>query len=214
MLEQWILNLVLGGFLGIKGPTKRVYESPISYYTVTREYKRIEPTTRVLGDPSAPTFIEVNPGKQGLAVIERRQYFRFGVPVFTQSHYKVLEQASPRLLQSAIVVNGQRIPFTRRMRFKITAYSPEELAKDPNAGDPYTTATGAKVQKGVVAVDPRMIPLGTCMYIPGYGFAKALDTGGNIKQHRIDIAVNSTQEALKWGVRFKWVYFIDCKYLR
>jgi 3D (Asp-Asp-Asp) domain-containing protein len=50
-----------------------------------------------------------------------------------------------------------------------------------------TTATGTAVRKGTVAVDPRVIPLGTRMYIPGYGYGVAEDTGGGIIGNVIDL---------------------------
>ncbi|HLA17705.1 MAG TPA: G5 domain-containing protein, partial [Dehalococcoidia bacterium] len=49
------------------------------------------------------------------------------------------------------------------------------------------TATGTAVRKGTVAVDPRVIPLGTRMYIPGYGYGVAEDTGGGIIGNMIDL---------------------------
>ncbi|WP_081328686.1 3D domain-containing protein [Neomoorella thermoacetica] len=65
------------------------------------------------------------------------------------------------------------------------------------------TATGIKVRRGVVAVDPKVIPLGTKLYIEGYGEAIAADTGGAIKGNKIDLFMDSKQEALRWGRR--WV---------
>jgi 3D (Asp-Asp-Asp) domain-containing protein len=56
-----------------------------------------------------------------------------------------------------------------------------------SAGGSGTTATGTGVYKGIVAVDPRVIPLGTRMYIPGYGYGLAADTGGAIKGNIIDL---------------------------
>jgi uncharacterized protein YabE (DUF348 family) len=49
------------------------------------------------------------------------------------------------------------------------------------------TASGAPVTKGIVAVDPRVIPLGTRLFIPGYGFAVAGDTGGGVIGNIIDL---------------------------
>jgi uncharacterized protein YabE (DUF348 family) len=51
-----------------------------------------------------------------------------------------------------------------------------------------TTATGTGVYKGIIAVDPRYIPLGTRMYVPGYGYGIAADTGGGVKGYFIDLA--------------------------
>jgi len=56
-----------------------------------------------------------------------------------------------------------------------------------SAGGSGRTATGTTVQKGTVAVDPSVIPLGTRMYIPGYGYGVAEDTGGAIIGNIIDL---------------------------
>lgn len=61
-----------------------------------------------------------------------------------------------------------------------------------------TTATGIPTGRGVVAVDPTVIPLGTRMTIPGYGEAVAADTGGAIKGLRIDVWVPTLAEAEQW----------------
>ena len=63
------------------------------------------------------------------------------------------------------------------------------------------TASGMKARYGVVAVDPRVIPLGTKLYIEGYGNAIAGDTGGAIKGNRIDLFYNSHSEAMNFGRR-------------
>ena len=53
----------------------------------------------------------------------------------------------------------------------------------------------------VIAVDPNVIPLGSQVYVEGYGYAIAGDIGGAIKGNRIDIHLPTTAEALNWGVR-------------
>lgn len=70
------------------------------------------------------------------------------------------------------------------------------------------TATGTGVYRGVVAVDPRVIPLGTRLYIDGYGEAIAADTGGAIRGNRIDLGFGSGAEALQWGRRSVTVHFL------
>ncbi|WML42510.1 ubiquitin-like domain-containing protein [Neobacillus sp. PS3-40] len=67
------------------------------------------------------------------------------------------------------------------------------------------TATGinlhANPNSKVIAVDPRIIPLGTKVYVDGYGYAVAADTGSNIKGFRIDVFFSSKAEAYRWGTR-------------
>lgn len=72
-----------------------------------------------------------------------------------------------------------------------------------------TTASGTRARVGEIAVDPGVIPLGTNVYVEGYGFARAEDTGGNIKGHTIDVYKNSKGECLNWGVRHVTVYILS-----
>jgi 3D (Asp-Asp-Asp) domain-containing protein/nuclear transport factor 2 (NTF2) superfamily protein len=64
-----------------------------------------------------------------------------------------------------------------------------------------STATGAPVGYGVVAVDPSVIPLGTRMTIPGYGEGIAADTGGAIQGAVIDLWFPTAADAAAWGRR-------------
>lgn len=94
-------------------------------------------------------------------------------------------------------------PAGKEIEMNATAYSPEE----PGLSD--STATGLKAQKGVVAVDPSFIPLGTRLYVDGYGYAIAADTGSAIKGNRIDLCYNTLQEALSFGRRKVKVKILD-----
>lgn len=77
------------------------------------------------------------------------------------------------------------------------------------------TASGVQSQRGVVAVDPSVIPLGTRLYIEGangsftYGYAIAGDTGGAIKGNRIDLYMDTKSECINFGVRNVKVYILE-----
>jgi 3D (Asp-Asp-Asp) domain-containing protein len=73
-----------------------------------------------------------------------------------------------------------------------TAYSVE-------CGD--YTATGHKVKWGIIAVDPSVIPLYSEVYIEGYGYFIALDTGEAIVGNRIDIWFPTIEDALNFGIK-------------
>ncbi|MDI6800125.1 MAG: 3D domain-containing protein [Actinomycetota bacterium] len=73
----------------------------------------------------------------------------------------------------------------------------------------YITATGAKAGFGIVAVDPRVIPLGTKVYVEGYGEAMALDTGGAIKGNKIDLCYETYDEAIRFGRRKVIVHILS-----
>ncbi len=103
--------------------------------------------------------------------------------------------------------NGQTVTFSGTRTMKGTAYNSDE----PKVGT--ITATGTTVRVGVVAVDRKVLPLGTKVYVVSndglyqYGFAIAEDTGvrGNI----IDLYMDTYEECVQFGVRDCTVYILD-----
>jgi len=94
----------------------------------------------------------------------------------------------------------------KRMKMIATAYYPG----DPLAWrDGTVTFLGQKMQRGIVAVDPKIIPLRTRLYISGYGYGYAGDTGSAIIGNRIDLGVNNAQEEKSWMHREVIVYILD-----
>lgn len=63
------------------------------------------------------------------------------------------------------------------------------------------TASGTWPAVGTVAVDPQVIPLGTKVYVEGYGEAMALDTGGLVKGNIVDVYLPTESECWQWGRR-------------
>ena len=94
---------------------------------------------------------------------------------------------------------GQTYRYSQEMNMVASAYT-------------YTgnnTASGVAPYVGAVAVDPRAIKIGTRMYIEGYGYAKAIDTGGDIKGNRIDIFMETERRCRQWGVRRVKAYILE-----
>jgi uncharacterized protein YabE (DUF348 family) len=88
-----------------------------------------------------------------------------------------------------------------------TAYSP-----GPESCGKYAdgrTYTGKKAGYGLVAVDPRVIRLGTMLYIEGYGKAEAADIGSAIKGNRIDLCYETYREAVMYGRKKVKVYILE-----
>jgi 3D (Asp-Asp-Asp) domain-containing protein len=82
------------------------------------------------------------------------------------------------------------------------AAGPGQLVVDAVAYHlPGVTASGIPVGPGVIAVDPAVIPLGTRVFVPGYGPAVAADTGSAIRGNVIDLWMPSTADARAWGRR-------------
>ena len=73
------------------------------------------------------------------------------------------------------------------LRVYAVAYNAASAGRSPDDPNYGITATGVFVTYGVVAVDPNVIPLGTKMFIPGYGYGVAADTGGAVKGNIIDL---------------------------
>jgi len=88
-----------------------------------------------------------------------------------------------------------------------TGYSASAAENGGNSSG--RSATGLKIGHGVVAVDPHFIPLGTRLYIEGYGYAVAADTGGAIKGNRIDLGHDTRHEANSVGRRSVKVRILD-----
>jgi resuscitation-promoting factor RpfB len=93
---------------------------------------------------------------------------------------------SPEHVQAAQTLpDGLNV--VRVMNVYATWYCPESAGRDDSDPSYGITSTGVPVSKGIVAVDPSVIPYGTRMYIPGYGFGEAADTGGAIVGNIIDL---------------------------
>ena len=93
--------------------------------------------------------------------------------------------------------------YSRVVRVEATAYSSAQ--SDLGA----YTATGTLCRYGVIATDPSFIPLGTRVYIPGYGYAVAEDTGGAIVGNRIDIAFDTLGECYEFGRQWIDLYILE-----
>ncbi|MHB0913822.1 MAG: 3D domain-containing protein [Armatimonadota bacterium] len=97
--------------------------------------------------------------------------------------------------------------YRRCLTMSASAYDPGPRSCGKYA-DGYT-ANGMRATKGVVAVDPRVIPLGTKLYVEGYGYCIAADTGGAIKGLRIDLCYDTYREAIRFGRKKVQVYILD-----
>jgi len=93
----------------------------------------------------------------------------------------------------------------KEMYVTATAYSPEESF--------HITAAGYNIRKHpnmkLIAVDPRVIPLGKKVWVEGYGIAVAGDTGGAIKGHKIDVLLPTTSQCIQWGRKTVKIIVLD-----
>lgn len=141
----------------------------------------------------------VQAGAPGVRVKVVRSYYKDGVPTRRDKLRESVVAARPQ-----IVATGTRGMLASRGYFAgrriiemiATGYDSGVGSNGRWAG---RTATGRRAGYGVVAVDPRFIPLGTRLYIDGYGYAVAGDTGGAIKGNRIDLCYDSHRAAMRVG---------------
>lgn len=97
---------------------------------------------------------------------------------------------------------GSNSPPSRGSRYVTlvaTGYCPCDKCNYPYGGKP--SYIGYPLGYGIAAVDPRVIPMGSRLFIPGYGYAIAADQGNAIQGSRIDLCFTSHQEALIWGMK-------------
>jgi 3D (Asp-Asp-Asp) domain-containing protein len=96
--------------------------------------------------------------------------------------------------------------YVRSLRVRATAYMPIDT---PMEGGRYTCTQRDGRSAHGIAVDPDVIPLGSHLWVPGYGHALADDVGGAIDGRRIDLRMQTYREMDDWGVRRVRVYVLQ-----
>ena len=128
----------------------------------------------------------------------------------TKQNTKQTTKQSTKKVQASPAADKAPADSTKVLEIKATAYAPGEH-DNGQWGD--KTFLGTTVRPGVVAVDPKVIPLGSRVYIEypdGTGqYAVAEDTGGAIKGNRIDIAMHSVDKAYDFGIKNVKVHVLD-----
>ncbi len=162
----------------------------------------------------AGEYVTRNPGKNGSVVRTYEVVYENGVVVSKTLVGTVRTEAVNQLIAYNEVYSfsnsrGQQVTYSSVINGVATAYIP-----DGKWG--YTTYTGNRARVGVIAVDPKVIPLGTKVYVktnkPGfgdYGFAIAWDIGGAIKGNKIDLFMESYDLSMQWGLRDVTIYVLD-----
>jgi uncharacterized protein YabE (DUF348 family) len=133
---------------------------------------------------------------------------------------KVIKKPSNKIvaqgtLKSMNLSRGGNIAYSEKIRMMSTAYTSSFRDTGKRPDDKYfgITASGTKAKRNPegyssVAVDPNVIPLGTKLYVDGYGYAIAEDVGSAIKGNKIDVYLNSDAECYRWGRRYVDVYIV------
>ena len=129
------------------------------------------------------------------------------VAIGTKVPVQPVQTAKKPSSSSIIASRGGSVPsnlsYSKAFTVEATAYALDGI-----------TATGTvpkRVEGGwsTIAVDPRVIPYGTKVYVENYGYAIAEDTGGAIKGNRVDLYMNSVSAARSWGRRNVTIYILN-----
>jgi uncharacterized protein YabE (DUF348 family) len=103
--------------------------------------------------------------------------------------------------QTITTPDGRQITYWRHIHMLASSYSAGTAGVSPSASNYGRTYTGDVMRKGIVAVDPSVIPLHSQVYVTDYGIGDALDTGSAIRSRRIDLGYDDSN-LLSWN---RWV---------
>lgn len=171
-----------------------VVEEPIKYAVVTKKDSSLAKGKEQV----------VNKGEEGLVSKEYQVVLENGKEVSR----KLISEKKTKDKQDKIVAVGTKVMATTQVASRGSAGGKEiyvtSTAYTANCnGCSGNTATGINLRNNpnakVIAVDPKVIPLGTKVYVEGYGYAIAADTGSAIKGNKIDVFFATKPEAYRWG---------------
>ncbi len=208
------------------GPMDQVYPDPRSALwsgmriTVERRDLRswmergaIAFTSQLVNDPTlyrGHQLIRQN-GQAGVRERTVREFYANGrLVAVSPSIWTIAQDPTPRVVAvgtRAMIASRGAFAGREYMMLEATAYYPGPNNYGGGVGP--RTAIGLLAQRGVVAVDPAVIRLGSRLYVEGYGYAVAGDTGGAIQGLRIDLCYNTYDEAIQFGRRPVKVYILD-----
>ena len=197
-------------------PHDVVHVTRVDVWTV-RERVAVAPKIRQRTDArlALGTTRTIDPGRPGLRASTVRFVRRDGGrPVRTVLASRIIRAPRPRVVvrgiaEYASLARVAEQGFTSAVHFAGSALHMIATAYTAGCyGCTGFTATGMRAGFGIIAVDPSVIPLGTKLFIPGYGRAVAGDTGGAIRGHRVDLGMNTVAEALRFGRRPITVYVL------
>jgi len=116
---------------------------------------------------------------------------------------KVIEPVQNRIIAQGTISTASRGGV--KFKFKETRVVTATAYCEPGGH----TSTGKTPQVGMIAVDPKIIPMHSRVYVEGYGFAVAEDVGGAIKGDKIDIYLESEEACMRWGVKTVKIYLLE-----
>jgi 3D (Asp-Asp-Asp) domain-containing protein len=181
---------------------------------VRRRVRRLPPPLVRRPDPSLlrGRIRLLTAGKAGRILSEERILVTPRWVRRTTVERRVLRPARPRVVavgtatSHLLVADGVRYRYRAVVTMVATAYNGSQAQNGPWGA---VARDGRPLTRGMAAVDPHVIPLGTRLYVAGYGPALAADTGSAIKGDRIDLYLDEGAAAVaRFGVRAVRVYIL------
>jgi len=159
-------------------------------------------------------FTVLQPGADGLIRRSYRVVYEDG-----QEAKRELVDESEMAPQPEIVARGTRpvklvdtpagpLRYRNSLKVYATWYNPASAGRSPDSPWYGIAATGVPVHRGIVAVDPSVIPLGSRMYVPGYGEAVAADTGWAVVGNIVDLGF-ADYEVPDWRSGWVEIYILE-----
>jgi len=190
---------------------------------VLQEVKAIDFATEIKNSSELDKGVKkvIQTGKAGQKVITSSVVYENGKEV---SRKLVSEKLKSQPVKQIIALGttsvytpsrGGDIRYTKKLKVRATAYTADYNCTGKGPDDPYfgITSTGVTAKRNsngysTIAVDPRVIPLGSKLWVDGYGLAIAEDIGGAIKGNHIDLYFSSSSEMWDWGSRSVNIYIL------
>jgi len=149
----------------------------------------------------------LTPGVEGKTKITTKIFYENGKEVDRKEERAVAQQPVNQVV--AYGTKDRPVVVAARGGSSFTASKTLTMAASAYSMPGSRTASGTAAGPGTVAVDPSVIPLGTKLYIEGYGHAVASDVGGDIKGNRIDLHFDTVDAARQFGRRVVKVYVVQ-----
>jgi 3D (Asp-Asp-Asp) domain-containing protein len=140
-------------------------------------------------------IVKGSPGKPGYDKKTYKVIFKDGKPVSKD----LVKEERLEPIPGTVLIGTAGFASSRGSFFRSRVLEMRATSYDASVGWSGRTATGRRAEYGVAAVDPRVIPLGSMLYVEGYGLALACDTGGAIKGNRIDLCFDKRSTANAFG---------------
>lgn len=189
------------------------------------EREPIPPPTLVEYDASLPAGTDrVVPGAAGVRVVNYLVRLENGSVISRQPvTSSVLQAAVPTRIikgtrptsnaasQRPVLITGDSPPSTYARKLTVVATWYNATHGGKSRDDPWygITSNGTKLDKGVCAVDPKVIPLGTAFYVPGYGNCVAADVGGGVRGDHVDLGFPESAGDNVWGTKTVEIYILN-----